>query len=502
MISFGKTSMREIMDKLSVNVMTCDNKFNITYANSKSRETLDSIAENLPSGVNGDNVVGQSIDIFHKTPKIQRDLLSNPANLPYQTTISLGDDFLNLNVEAIMKGNKIDSYVLSWSICTEREKLNIMFNEMPMNVMMADPKEFKINYINQTSLNTLKAIEHLLPIKISEIKGICIDVFHKNPQKIRDILKNPDNLPYKAKIKLGDQMLSLEVSAIMGKNGKYIGPMVTWSVITAQEELSQKVIEVSTNVNSTAEELEQTAQKLSKCAEETSHKASTVAAAAEEASANVQTVAAAAEEMSASINEISSQITNANRISTEAVKKAEGTNAIVQQLSQATQNIGDVVNLINDIAEQTNLLALNATIEAARAGEAGKGFSVVASEVKNLAAQTSKATEEIAEQIMSMQDTAKQAVSAISEIRDTVKSIGETSAAISSAIEEQVATTKEIARNVQEASAGTSEVSSNISSVQQAAGETGSASTQLLSLSGTLSENSNKMNDEIKKFMQ
>ena len=501
MLSITNNLHKNILDAISINVLTCKTDFTIDYANKKSIDILNELTDLLPPGVNGDTIIGQSIDVFHKNPAHQRKLLSNPANFPYNTVIALGDQSLDLNVEVIMSGNKISKYVLAWSVCTERERLRTMVDNMPINVLMADPKTFTINYSNQTSKNTLKSIEHLLPIKLSQLDGICIDVFHKDPQRIRNILKDPSNLPHNAKIKLGDETLQLDVSAIMDRNNNYMGPMVAWSVITAQENLSNNVLDVTEEVNKTAGELEITAQTLSKCAEQTSHQAQTVAAAAEEASANVQTVASAAEEMSASINEISSQIANANRISSEAVEKAEGTNTIVQQLSQATQNIGDVVNLINDIAEQTNLLALNATIEAARAGDAGKGFSVVASEVKSLAAQTSKATDDIAEQIMSMQKTAEQAVGAISEIRETVNAIGETSSAISASIEEQASTTKEIARNVQEASAGTSEVSSNIAGVQQAASETGSASSQLLTLSGTLSGSSKNMSEEVKRFI-
>jgi murein DD-endopeptidase MepM/ murein hydrolase activator NlpD len=176
----------------------------------------------------------------------------------------------------------------------------------------------------------------------------------------------------------------------------------------------------------------------------------------------VQTVAAAAEELNASIAEIGRQVQSASTMAGGAVQQAEKTNQQVQGLAEAAQKIGDVVKLISDIAAQTNLLALNATIEAARAGDAGKGFAVVASEVKNLATQTAKATEEISQQIASIQAATGEAVGAIQGIGKTIVEINQVASSIAAAVEEQNASTREIARNVQETSAGTQEVSSNI----------------------------------------
>ena len=492
----------KILDLLPMNVMTCDPKtLVIDYANKPSRDTLNTLTELLPAGVNGDNIVGQCIDIFHKNPQHQRHLLADSSNLPHNAVIRLGPEMLDLYIDAIYSGNKVKKLVLSWSICTERERLKIMVDNMPINVMMCDTEDFKINYINQTSYNTLKNIESLLPVKADNIVGQSVDIFHKNPQHQRDILKDPNNMPWHAKIKLGEETLDLNVAAIKDNSGYYIGPMLSWSVITAQENLSQNVLAVSENVSASSNEVQQTAQSLSAAAEEASAQATSVAAAAEEASTNVQTVAAAAEEMTASIKEIAKQVEKSNETATGAVKKAEQTNKTVEELHNASKQIGDVVSMINDIAEQTNLLALNATIEAARAGDAGKGFAVVASEVKSLAAQTAKATEEIAEQIAAMQSTTVEAVDAIASIRETIDSLNEASSSISAAIEEQSATTSEISRNVQEASRATAEVSSNISGVQEASSQTGAAATQLLALATELSNRSNDMNKQVTDFM-
>ncbi|MEO5375448.1 MAG: methyl-accepting chemotaxis protein [Alphaproteobacteria bacterium] len=258
---------------------------------------------------------------------------------------------------------------------------------------------------------------------------------------------------------------------------------------------------VVNGVASAATEMQSTAESMSAISEETSRQSTAVAAASEQASANVQTVSAAAEELSSSINEISRQVATAAKISASAVDQARHTNEIVQGLATAAGRIGEVVDLINDIAAQTNLLALNATIEAARAGEAGKGFAVVANEVKSLANQTGKATEEISQQIGAVQNSTREAVAAIQAIGGTISEISEISSTIASAVEEQGAATKEIARNVDQAAAGTQDVSRNISGVTQAAEEAGQSANQVLVAAGELSRQAETLRGEVNGFI-
>jgi len=253
-------------------------------------------------------------------------------------------------------------------------------------------------------------------------------------------------------------------------------------------------------VSSASTELEAAAHTLTKTAETTQRLSTAAAAASEEASANVQSVASATEQMTTSISEIGRQVQEASRIANEAVTQARETDARIKDLSKSANRIGDIVKLITSVAEQTNLLALNATIEAARAGEAGKGFAIVAQEVKALAAQTAKATEEISSQITGMQTATEESVKVINQISGTIWRVSEISSAIAAAVQKQGTATVEISRNIGAAAKGTAQVATNFTDVNHGASETGSACAQVLSSAQSLSKESNRLKLEAQKF--
>jgi len=273
------------------------------------------------------------------------------------------------------------------------------------------------------------------------------------------------------------------------------------AMLQVADRFEQEIGKVVQTVSTAAVGIEMAAGHLTKTADTTQELSAVVAAASQQSSASVQSAAAAAEQMVCSVNEISRQVHESQKVASAAVQQAEQTNARIAELSQSAGRISEVVKLISAVAAQTNLLALNATIEAARAGEAGRGFAVVASEVKALAGQTAKATEEIGLQIAQMQSATGHSVSSIQEIGGTINRIFEICAAIAASVEEQGAATQEIARSVQQAAMGATEVSGNISEVTRGAADTGSSAEQVHGAAQELLVESNHLKSEVGNFL-
>jgi methyl-accepting chemotaxis protein len=267
------------------------------------------------------------------------------------------------------------------------------------------------------------------------------------------------------------------------------------------DEFQSDVGGIIDKVLTSSNQFEVAARHLTETARSTAQLSSESADASTQASDHVRNAAAASEEMATSITEISRRVQESNGIAAEAVKQAVATDQRMADLSKAGDRIGDVVKLITSIAEQTNLLALNATIEAARAGEAGRGFAVVAQEVKTLAGQTAKATDEISSHIVNMQSATQESVSAIKAIGQTIERISDIATSIAAAVDQQGAATQEIARSVQAAANVTSEVATNVGNVATGANETGETSDEILKSAQSLCSDSLQLKAEVSKFL-
>ncbi|MGB4101481.1 MAG: methyl-accepting chemotaxis protein [Alphaproteobacteria bacterium] len=381
-----------------------------------------------------------------------------------------------------------------------------MLDELPVNVMVADPQTGIITYANNTTVNTLVPLETHLPVKAAQLVGTDCGIFLKDAAPLRAAIANAQLLPWKTQIKIGPETLALNVSAIRDAHGDYLAPMLTMTIITQQETIIQEfetgVAAAVSTVSKAATEMHSLADSMRLSSGKAVQLSAQVTSSATRVNTNVETVAAAAEELNASISEITRQVGTTAQLAQEAVTQTQRSNTTIAQLSAAAERIGNVTELISRVAEKTNLLALNATIEAARAGEAGKGFAVVAVEVKNLAGQTAKATAEIAAQISAIQSATQATVIDVQEIAQTITKISAIASSVATAAEEQGTATKEISRNIQAAATGTREVTQATETVTAASTETGNSSESVLRASVSVTAQFELMMQSVDKFLK
>lgn len=418
-----QSRLASMLENAPTNVLLADRDLKIIYVNPASLATLRKLERHLP--VKAENVLGSSVDIFHKDPAYQRKLLSDPKNLPVRANINIGPEIADLLVTAIYDQNKnYQGPMVTWELVTEKLEADRMIKE-------AGEREKR-----QAEELRVK-VESILEVVSAASRG--------------DLTRE----------------IAVQGAEAIGQMGEGLGKFfanLRGSVA--------KIADMAQVLASSSQELTSVSQQMAANAEETATQANVASAAAEQVSQNVTTVSTGAEQMGASIKEIAKSANEAAKVATAAVKVAEKTNTTVAKLGESSAEIGNVIKVITSIAQQTNLLALNATIEAARAGEAGKGFAVVANEVKELAKQTARATEDISRKIEAIQGDTKGAVEAIAQIGKIINQINDIQNTIASAVEEQTATTGEISRNVAEAALGSNEIAQNITGVALAARST------------------------------
>jgi len=381
------------------------------------------------------------------------------------------------------------------------ESAMVMVDNVPVAVAWGDPKrDFTVTYINESGKTMLGRAVPSVAVEATTLLALF-------PQLAAhmDVLADPARLPIRMEIPLGGMQIDLQIVGIRNAAGDYTGAMAVWSDVTARTALvhafETNVARAVGEVGAKTAELEHSASRMGDIATRARTQAADVSAAADMTSSGVQAVAAAAEQLAASIAEITRQVAESSATAARVVEEARRTQSVVAALDEGSQRIGEVIGLISSVAAQTNLLALNATIEAARAGDAGRGFAVVAGEVKSLATETSRATQDIGLQVSRMQSAVQEAISAIGQISATIDSSTRISAAIASAVEEQTQVIAEIAGQAQQMAVSTTGVSSNMTVLNEGAGHVDAGASHVLDVATSLAREAGRLTTEVHDFV-
>lgn len=377
--------------------------------------------------------------------------------------------------------------------------------QMPSNVAIADVRNLHIIYVNNQARDTIYSMAEEIGLQGQTILGQPMSLLYPKLAAMIPVLKQPDQYPLSARQQIGDEWLGLRISPLVGRDHQIVALVMTWAMITRNvsrtNNFETDILDIVESVNRAASSMQHSAEVVARDACHASDVAKHAEYAANEAYSNSDSATSASRELASAIAEMSAQFHNSTQIVAGAVTQAEQTKNVVSALIDAGEKIGAVVKLINKIAGQTNLLALNAMIEAARAGDAGRGFAVVAAEVKALATQTARATDEIQVQVSSIQSATRETVAAISAIGGKIEEINHVATIIASSVEEQSAATQEIARSVALSSESMLTVSENLITVRQAADNAGVSASNVQQSAQALAIESHTLREKTAAFL-
>lgn len=361
-------------------------------------------------------------------------------------------------------------------------------------------------YMNPAAKRLFKTVEHVLPVRVDDMVGQSVDIFHKNPAHQRGMMENHQRaFPRSATIQFADRHFFFSGFAVYDHEGKYLGPAVQWEDVTEQRNREEKdvriknrVVRIASDLVSASRSLKDLSLNLSSTAEETSTQADVVSHAAMGAAGKITDVVANLDAVSEAMNGISEDATSSSQVAAEAVRLASDADTAMSALVQSSGEIGKVIRVISSIAQQTNLLALNATIEAARAGDMGRGFAVVANAIKDLANKTTDSTEDITEKIEKIQHVAQGAASSLANITRIISRINGIAQGIADSVERQTEMSRTINHNMQAAAVGVDEISSNIVAVAEAATDTSKGAAASLGAAESLTSISDGLSEVLK----